>query len=70
MCLIPNAFMYFLDGRSDILSVVYLKWVEARKADRGDSSSLAKPSRPTPEQMSVEDLKHLSGLADIKVCKF
>lgn len=40
--------------------------VEARKIDQGDSSSLAQPSGPTSDQMSAEDLKHLSGLADIK----
>lgn len=39
---------------------------EARKVDQGDSSSLENPSGPTANQMSVEDLKHLSGLADIK----
>ena len=61
---------YCFYQRSNTLYVAYLKRVEARKSDRGDSPSLAQPSGPTPEQMSVEGLKHLSDLADIKVRKF
>jgi hypothetical protein len=59
-----------LGVKSHFLSVTYLKRVEARKVDQGDSSSLAEPSGPTSDQMSEEDLKHISGLADIKVWKF
>lgn len=69
--LIIYAFIHMpFNVKSYLLSVAYLKRAEARKVDQGDSSSLENPSGPTANQMSVEDLKHLSGLADIKVWKF
>lgn len=49
------------------LPVLYLKRVVARKVDQGDSSSLGNPSASTSDHLAVEDPKHLSGLADIKV---
>lgn len=52
---------------SYFLPVFYLKRVVARKVDQGDSSSLGNPSASTSDHLAVEDPKHLSGLADIKV---
>lgn len=40
--------------------------VKSRKLDQGESSKDSKQSQPTPSQMPVEDLKHLSGVADIQ----